>query len=199
MKKLLGILVLGLLWYGNVYAGSVKGVGVCGLQSQLTDMSDASMSIKIAAFVKVKDTDKENCKKILGVLTEAQKKGNNNFEEHIRNIMVEAKFKSDVVFNIKKFRMYWLHVCGRATWGFELGGIINVCEAMKPYKLYLFAIHGKPTVTKLFFDKTLDNDQAYEELKNQLVISEKTKMLNIYSKSHYDSLKRTTLIKFFNE
>ena len=38
-----------------------------------------------------------------------------------------------------------------------------------------------------------------EELKNQLVISEKTKMLNIYSKSHYDSLKRTTLIKFFNE
>ena len=38
-----------------------------------------------------------------------------------------------------------------------------------------------------------------EELKNQLVISEKTKMLNIYSKSHYDSLKRTTIIKFFNE
>ena len=47
MKKLLGILVLGLLWCGNVYAGSVKGVGVCGLQSQLTDMSDAGMSIKI--------------------------------------------------------------------------------------------------------------------------------------------------------
>ena len=96
MKKLLGIVVLGLLWYGNVYAGSVKGVGVCGLQSQLTDMSDASMSIKIAVFAKVKDTDKENCKKILGVLTEAQKKGNNNFEELIKNIMVEAKFKPDV-------------------------------------------------------------------------------------------------------
>ena len=75
MKKLLPVLVLGLLWCGNVYAGSVKGVGVCGLQSQLTDMSDASMSIKIAVFAKVKDTDKENCKKILGVLTEAQKKG----------------------------------------------------------------------------------------------------------------------------
>ena len=39
---------------------------------------------------------------------------------------------------------------------------------MEPYKLYLFAIHGKPTVTKLIFDKTLDSDQAYEELKNQL-------------------------------
>ena len=165
MKKLLGILVLGLLWCSNVYAA--KGDGVCGLQSQLSDMTGASISIKIAAIVKVKDTDKENCKKILGILTEAQK-GNNKFEEHIRNIMVEAKFKSDVEVNISKFRMNWMQDCGRATWGFELGGIINVCEAMEPYKLYLFAIHGKPTVTKLIFDKTLDNDQAYEELKNQL-------------------------------
>ena len=131
-------------------------------------MSDAGMSIKIAVFAKVKDTDKVNCKKILGVLTEAQKKGNNKFEEHIKNIMVEAKFKSDIEVNIKKFRMNWMQDCGRATWGFELGGVINVCEAMEPYKLYLFAIHGKPTVTKLIFDKTLDNDQAYEELKNQL-------------------------------
>ena len=158
-------MVLGLLWCGNVYAA--KDDGVCGLQSQLSDMTDASMSIKIAAFVKVKNTDKENCKKILGILTEAQK-GNNKFEEHIRNIMLEAKFKSDVEVNISKFRMNWMQDCGRATWGFELGGVINVCEAMEPYKLYLFAIHGKPTVTKLIFDKTLDNDQAYEELKNQL-------------------------------
>jgi len=165
MKKLLGILVLGLLWCSNVYAA--KGDGVCGLQSQLSDMTGASISIKIAAIVKVKNTDKENCKKILGILTEAQK-GNNKFEEHIRNIMVEAKFKSDVEVNISKFRMNWMQDCGRATWGFELGGVINVCEAMEPYKLYLFAIHGKPTVTKLIFDKTLDNDQAYEELKNQL-------------------------------
>ena len=170
MKNLLGILVLGLLWCGNVYAadiGSVKGVGVCGLQSQLTDMSDASISIKIAAFVKVKDTDKENCKKILGILTEAQK-GNNKFEEHIRNIMLEAKFKSDVEVNISKFRMNWMQECMRATWGFELGGIINVCEEMEPYKLYLFAIHGSPTVKKNLFDKTLDNEAAFEELKNLL-------------------------------
>ena len=165
MKKLLGILVLGLLWCSNVYAA--KDDGVCGLQSQLSDMTGASISIKIAALVKVKNTDKENCKKILGILTEAQK-GNNKFEEHIRNIMVEAKFKSDVEVNISKFRMNWMQDCGRATWGFELGGVINVCEAMEPYKLYLFAIHGKPTVKKLIFDKTLDNDQAYEELKNQL-------------------------------
>ena len=97
MKKILGILVLGLLWCSSVYAA--KDDGVCGLQSQLSDMTDASMSIKIATFVKVKNTDKENCKKILGILTEAQK-GNNKFEEHIRNIMLEAKFKSDVEVNL---------------------------------------------------------------------------------------------------
>ena len=166
MKKLLGILFLGMLWCSSVYAA--KDDGICGLQSQLSDLTDASMSIKIAVLVKVKNTDKENCKKILGVLTEAQKKGNNKFEEHIKNIMAEAKFKSDVEVNISKFRMNWMQECLRATWGFELGGIINVCEEMEPYKLYLFAIYGKPTVTKLIFDKTLDNDQAYEELKNQL-------------------------------
>ena len=166
MKKLLGILVLGFLWCSSVYAA--KDDGICGLQSQLSDLTDASMSIKIAVLVKVKNTDKENCKKILGVLTEAQKKGNNKFEEHIKNIMAEAKFKSDVEVNISKFRMNWMQECLRATWGFELGGIINVCKEMEPYKLYLFAIYGKPTVTKLIFDKTLDNDQAYEELKNLL-------------------------------
>ena len=102
MKKFLAILVLCLLWCGNVYAA--KDDGVCGLQSQLSDMTDANISIKIAAFVKVKNTDKENCKKILGILSEAQK-GNNKFEEHIRNIMLEAKFKSGVEVNISKFRM----------------------------------------------------------------------------------------------
>jgi hypothetical protein len=161
MKNFLGILVLGLLWCSN--ANAAKGDGVCGVQSQLSNMGDASMSIKIAAFVKVKDTDKENCKKILGVLTEAQK-GNNKFEEHIKNIMVEAKFKSDVEVNISKFRMNWMQECLRATWGFELGGIINVCDEMEPYKLYLFAIYGSPTVKKNLFDKTLDNDSAFNEL-----------------------------------
>ena len=148
MKKLLGILFLGMLWCSSVYAA--KDDGICGLQSQLSDLTDASMSIKIAVLVKVKNTDKENCKKILGVLTEAQKKGNNKFEEHIKNIMAEAKFKSDVEVNISKFRMNWMQECLRATWGFELGGIINVCKEMEPYKLYLFAIYGSPTVKKKF-------------------------------------------------
>ena len=31
--------------------------------------------------------------------------------------------------------------------------------------IYLFAIHGSPTVKKKLFDKTLDNDTAFEELK----------------------------------
>ena len=38
-----------------------------------------------------------------------------------------------------------------------------------------------------------------DELKNQLVISEKSKILNMYAKSHYDNLVRSTPIKFFNE
>ena len=82
--------------------------------------------------------------------------------------MAEAKFKSDVEINISKFRMNWMQDCGRATWGFELGGISNVCEEMEPYKLYLFSIYGSPTVKKNLFDKTLDNDAAFEELANLL-------------------------------
>ena len=149
MKKLLGILVLGLLWCSNVYAA--KGDGVCGLQSQLSDMTDAGMSIKIAVFAKVKDTDKENCKKILGVLTEAQKKSNTKFEEHIKNIMVEAKFKSDVEVNISKFRMNWMQDCGRATWGFELGGVINVCEADGTIQTLSFCNSWKTYCNKTYF------------------------------------------------
>ena len=38
-----------------------------------------------------------------------------------------------------------------------------------------------------------------EDLKNQLVESEKTKMLNMYSKQHYENVKRAVSIKFFNE
>ena len=165
MKKFIVILVLGLLWCSNVNAA--KGDGICGLQSNISDMTDADASIKIAAIAKVKDTDKENCKKIINILSDA-KKGNNKFEEHIKNIMVEAKFKSDVEVKISDFRLNWMQDCGRATWGFELGGIINVCEAMEPYKLYLFAIYGNPTVKKNLFDKTLDNDSAFDELINFL-------------------------------
>ena len=38
-----------------------------------------------------------------------------------------------------------------------------------------------------------------EELKNEIVNNEKTKQLNMYSKSHYDNLKRSIAIKFFDE
>ena len=38
-----------------------------------------------------------------------------------------------------------------------------------------------------------------EETKNQLVKFEKNKILNMYSMSHYDKLRRSTPVKFFNE
>ena len=38
-----------------------------------------------------------------------------------------------------------------------------------------------------------------EEEKNQLVNSEKTKILNMHSSSHYDKLKRSIAVKFLNE
>ena len=38
-----------------------------------------------------------------------------------------------------------------------------------------------------------------EELKEQLVRSEKEKILNMYARSHYDNLRRSISIKFFNE
>ena len=163
MKKFLGILVLGLLWCSSVYA--VKGDGICGLQSHLADMSDSSISIKIAAFVKIKDTDKDNCKKIINILSDA-KKGNNKFEGYIKNIMVEAKFKSDVEVKVNDLRLTWMSECGRANWGFE--AVNDICAEMKPYKLYLYANYGTNTVSKNLFDKNLDNDSAFNELINLL-------------------------------
>ena len=47
--------------------------------------------------------------------------------------------------------------------------------------------------------RKIKKETNLEELKNQLVDSEKTKMLNMYSKSHYDKLRRLISIKFFNE
>ena len=104
MKKFLGILVLGLLWCSN--ANAARGDGICGLQNtSLASMTDSNISIKIAAFVKVKDTDtdKDNCKKIIKILGDAQK-GNNKFEEYVKNITVEAKFKTDIEIKMSDFR-----------------------------------------------------------------------------------------------
>jgi parvulin-like peptidyl-prolyl isomerase len=47
--------------------------------------------------------------------------------------------------------------------------------------------------------RKIEREINLEDLKNQLVESEKTKMLNMYSRSHYENLKRLVSIKFFNE
>ena len=102
MKKAILIIVLGLLWCSN--ANAAKSDGICDLQNtSLASMTDSNISIKIAAFVKVKDTDKDNCKKIIKILGDAQK-GNNKFEEYVKNITVEAKFKTDIEIKMSYFR-----------------------------------------------------------------------------------------------
>ena len=47
--------------------------------------------------------------------------------------------------------------------------------------------------------RKIEREINLEELKNQLVDSEKMKILNMYSMSHYDNLRRAISIKFFNE
>ena len=42
-------------------------------------------------------------------------------------------------------------------------------------------------------------EQDLEKLKDQLVNAEKTKMLNMFSESHFDNLRRQVQIKYFNE
>ena len=46
--------------------------------------------------------------------------------------------------------------------------------------------------------KYLD-DVSLEELKNQLVNSEKQKILNMHSLSHYDKVRRSVAINLINE
>jgi len=46
--------------------------------------------------------------------------------------------------------------------------------------------------------RTVKNDITLEQLKDQLVVSEKTKILNMYSLSHYDNLKRSISINFYD-
>ena len=47
--------------------------------------------------------------------------------------------------------------------------------------------------------RKIKNETSLEELKDQLIRSEKTKILDMYSRSHYESLKRSVSIKFFDE
>ena len=52
-------------------------------------------------------------------------------------------------------------------------------------------------IFKIRDKRTIKNEIPLEQLKDQLVISEKTKILNMYSLSHYDNLRRLITIKFY--
>ena len=43
------------------------------------------------------------------------------------------------------------------------------------------------------------NEMSLEELKDELVSTEKEKILNMYAISHYDNIRRSVTVKFFNE
>jgi parvulin-like peptidyl-prolyl isomerase len=89
-------------------------------------------------------------------------------------------------------------------------GWLNENKISKEFKSIIFNTPvgslSKPILLKdgiLIFKirdkRKIKNKINLEELKNQLVISEKTKILNMHSKSHYDNLRRSTPLKFFNE
>ena len=59
-----------------------------------------------------------------------------------------------------------------------------------PEGILIFKVRNKRTI-----ERSLD----LEKEKNQLVHSEKTKILNMYSLSHYDKLRRSVVIHFYNE
>ena len=56
--------------------------------------------------------------------------------------------------------------------------------------ILFFKVRDKKKITKKL---------TLEEQKDQLVNSEKTKILNMYSLSHYDNLRRVIPIKYFDE
>ena len=45
----------------------------------------------------------------------------------------------------------------------------------------------------------MKNDITIEDIKNQIVNSEKTKILTMYSKSHYDKARRSISVTIFDE
>ncbi len=47
--------------------------------------------------------------------------------------------------------------------------------------------------------RKIENKLSLEELKDQLVVSEKNKILNMYAMSHYDSLRRSISVNFIND
>ena len=55
-----------------------------------------------------------------------------------------------------------------AAKGHGICGLQSNLAEMEPYKLYLFANYATNTVSKNLFDKSLDNDSAFDELVNFL-------------------------------
>ena len=45
--------------------------------------------------------------------------------------------------------------------------------------------------------RKIDKFKTLEELKNQLIMAEKTKILNMHSLSHYDGLRRSVSINYY--
>ena len=163
MRKII-LLIFPLMFFSR---NAQAAPAVCGLKYDLANMSSSSDQINLAAYLIVEDTDKENCKKILSVLTESQK-GNNNFEKMIKDIAAEAKFDSDIKIDLSKMKMNWMLDCAFASHGFRDGEMSNVCTDLETQKLYILGIHGKPTIKKLVLDKKLDSDEAFEELNGLL-------------------------------
>ena len=54
-------------------------------------------------------------------------------------------------------------------------------------------------IFKIKDKRKIKNTQSLEEIKNKLVNAEKLKILKMYSLSHYDKLRRSFTVKFFNE
>ena len=54
-------------------------------------------------------------------------------------------------------------------------------------------------IFKIRDKRKAENNISLDEMKDQLINSEKLKILQMYSLSHYDKLRRSTSIKFFNE
>ena len=61
---------------------------------------------------------------------------------------------------------------------------------MLPEGIIIFKVRDKRKIKK---------NQNIEEVKNKLVKSEKEKILNMYSITHYDNLRRAIAIKIFDE
>ena len=54
-------------------------------------------------------------------------------------------------------------------------------------------------IFKIKDKRKIKNTQSLEDIKNELVNAEKLKILNMYSRSHYDKLRRSFSVKFFDE